>query len=237
MISVDLHLHTCYSYDCATPLSQVARSCRQAGLDCVAVTDHNTIAGALRLRDSGAFRVIVGEEISTTHGELLGYFLTQPVSRGLSPLETIEHVKAQGGLVCIPHPLGRRPFPSNAAMGIGRDGRFVPSARLTQANPLLTEDILARVDLIEAINSRSPFHSTWRAARELVELCGVPATAGSDAHTAREIGRARVTIDDFADATGFLAAIATSSISGSRSSAFIHFASIYAKLRRRTCSD
>ena len=89
MISVDLHLHTCCSYDCATPLREVVRASRRAGLDCVAVTDHNTVRGALRLRDAGEFRVIVGEEVSTTDGEMLGFFLSESVPRGLSPLETI----------------------------------------------------------------------------------------------------------------------------------------------------
>ncbi|MBN1153023.1 MAG: PHP domain-containing protein [Dehalococcoidia bacterium] len=237
MIAADLHLHTCYSYDCATRLTDVADRSRKAGLDCVAVTDHNTIAGALRLRDSGTIRVIVGEEISTTHGEMIGLFLSELVPRGLPPGETIERIKGQGGLVCIPHPLGRRPFPANSAVGTVRDGRFSPSARITRANALLTEDVIARVDLLEAINSRTPFPSTWRAVSRLVALCGLPLTAGSDAHTAREIGRARVLMEDFADAPGFMAAIHTAKVSGVRSSPLIHVASMCAKLRRRACSD
>ncbi len=237
MISADLHLHTCYSYDCATQLKDVVRSCHEAGLDCVAVTDHNTIAGALRLRDSGEFRVIVGEEISTSGGEMLGLFLTEPIPRGLSPLDTIERVKAQGGLTCIPHPLGRCPFSSSAEMGYKREGRFTPAPRLKRANSLLTEDVLAQVDLLEAINSRTPFASTWEAMRRLVEACGLPATAGSDAHSAQEIGHARVVMDDFHDTQSFLAAIRAGQVSGARSSHLVHFRSIRARLRRRTCSD
>jgi len=237
VISVDLHLHTCYSYDCATPLQQVVRGCRRAGLDCVAVTDHNTISGALKLRDSGGIRVIVGEEISTTDGEMLGLFLTEPVSRGLSALETIERVKAQGGLVCIPHPLGRKPFSPQNDMGHTEDGRYMPSPRVTRASRLLTEEVLARVDLLEVINSRTPFVRTWDAMRRLVELSGLPSTAGSDAHTAGEIGRARVVMADFSDAQSFLAALRDARVSGVRSSVFVHFASMYAKLRGRACSD
>jgi len=199
------------------------------------VTDHNTITAALRLRDVAELRVIVGEEISTTHGELLGLFLNAPIQAGLSPLETIGRIKDQGGLVCIPHPLGRSPFPANAEMGTMKDGRFIPSPRVTRANRLLTADVIERVDLIEAINSRSPFTSTWNAVRALVAQCGLPATAGSDAHTAREIGRARVVMDDFHDAASFMAAISSASVSGRRSSLFIHLASTGARLRRRTC--
>lgn len=237
MISVDLHLHTCHSYDCATPLYDVVRRCREAALDCVAVTDHNTISGALKLRDAGGIRVIVGEEISTVDGELLGLFLTQPVSRGLPALETIERVKAQGGLVCIPHPLGRRPFSPRNDIGHTQDGRYVPSPCVTRASRLLTKDVIARVDMLEAINCRTPFASTWKAMSRLVELSNLPSTAGSDAHTAGEIGRGRVVMADFTDAQSFLAAIRNARVSGVRSSAFVHFASMYAKLGRRGCSD
>lgn len=237
MISVDLHLHTCHSYDCATPLKDVVRMCRESALDCVAVTDHNTISGALRLRDAGGIRVIVGEEISTTEGELLGLFLTKPVSRGLSAFETIDRVKSQGGLVCIPHPLGRRPFPPRNDMGHTQDGRYVPSPRVTHASRLLTADIIALVDMLEVVNCRTPFASTWEAMRRLVKLSNLPSTAGSDAHTAGEIGRGRVVMADFTDAQSFLTAIRNAQVSGVRSSVFVHFASMYAKLGRRGCSD
>lgn len=237
MISVDLHLHTCYSYDCATPLSDVVRGCRRAGLDCVAITDHNTISGALRLRDEGEFRVIVGEEISTTHGELLGFFLNKPVPRGLSPQETVGRIKEQGGLVCMPHPLGRKPYRSKGNMGSSLDGRFLPSSELLHANRLLTEDVLAALDLIEVINCRTPFASTWASMRRLAEMCGLPQTAGSDAHTQGEIGHARVVMPDFHDAASFLEGVRSAELSGTRSSASVHFASMYAKLRRRRCSD
>ncbi|MBN1152351.1 MAG: PHP domain-containing protein [Dehalococcoidia bacterium] len=203
----------------------------------MAVTDHNTIAGALRLRDSGAIRVIVGEEISTSDGELLGLFLTEPIPRGLSPLDTIARVKEQGGLVCIPHPLGRAPFPSTADMGHARDGRYIPSPRVTRANRLLTEAVLSQLDLMEVINCRTPFAQTWAATRRLASLCGLPLTAGSDAHTAGEIGHARVVMPDFSDAQTFLTAIRQAHLSGARSSVFVHMASMYAKLWRRGCSD
>ena len=231
MISVDLHLHTCHSYDCGTPLQEVVRSCRRSGLDCVAVTDHNTIAGALRLRESSDLRVIVGEEISTSDGELLGLFLTEPVPRGLSALETIGLVKAQGGLACIPHPLGRKPFSPRNYMGGTQDGRYVPSPRVTRANHLLTEDVLAQVDLIEVINSRTPFAQTWAAVSQLAALSGLPSVAGSDAHTSGEIGCARMEMADFTDAKSFVASVRDARLSGVRSSVFVHFASMYAKLR------
>jgi predicted metal-dependent phosphoesterase TrpH len=232
VISVDLHLHTCHSYDCATPLQDVVRSCQRTGLDCVAVTDHNTIDGALRLREFGELKVIVGEEISTSDGELLGLFLSEPVPRGLSPVDTIGLVKAQGGLVCIPHPLGRKPFSPRGDMGRMEAGRYVPAPRVTRANRLLTEEVLGRVDLIEVINSRTPFSQTWAATRRLADLCGLPATAGSDAHSSREIGHARLEMPDFTDAQSFLVSVRDARLSGVRSTVFVHFASTYARLRR-----
>jgi predicted metal-dependent phosphoesterase TrpH len=237
VISADLHLHTCHSYDSATSLKDVVRGCRRAGIDCVAVTDHNTIAGALRLRDSDEIRVIVGEEISTVEGELLGLFLTQPIPRGLSAVASIDLVHAQGGLVCIPHPLGRKPFSPEVDMGDTRDGRYVPSERVTSANRLLTEEVIGRVDMLEVINARTPFANTWASARRLAELCRLPLTAGSDAHTAGEIGRARVQMPDFTDARTFLNALRDARPSGARSSVLVHFASMYAKLGRRGCSE
>ena len=237
MISVDLHVHTCYSYDSATRLADVVSGCNRAGVDCVAITDHNTITGALKLRDSGGIRVIVGEEISTTAGELLGLFLTEPIPRGLPALATIDLVHAQGGLVCIPHPLGRKPFSPKSDMGSVQNGRYVPSARVTRASRLLTEEVIGGVDMMEVINSRTQFSTTWAATRRLAELSRLSVTAGSDAHTATEIGHAGVRMPDFTDARSFLMALHDGRPFGARSSVTVHFASMYAKLRRRACSD
>ncbi len=235
MISVDLHLHTCHSFDCATTIDEVVRRSQRAGLDCVAVTDHNTIEGALRMRESTDLRIIVGEEVGTSEGELLGLFLSEPVPRGLTALETIARIKEQGGLVCIPHPLGRRRFHATSEVGSVVDGHVTLSRSVRRANRLLTDDVLKRVDMLETINSRTPFKGTWRAIGRLADLYGLPVTAGSDSHTAREIGRARVVMPDFTDAASFLAALRDARPSGVTSSVLIHFASMYARLSRRPC--
>ena len=235
MIKVDLHLHTCHSRDCNTPLKLVATACERAGVDCIAVTDHNTIAGALELQAAGRVRVIVGEEIGTASGELLGLFLREPVPAGLSPLETIRRVKEQGGLVCIPHPFSRWPFPSRQPMGAGNGDGFLPSEALRKRNALLTREVLTQVDMVEVMNARTPFADNWVACQLLASMCGLIPTAGSDAHTAREIGRATIEMPDFSDAESFLAAMRHAQLSGVRSSMFVHFASMYAKLRRKSC--
>ena len=100
----DFHMHTYYSRDCATsPESLVARALRM-GIGCIAVTDHNTIRGGQAVAKIAPFPVIVASEVKSTHGEITGLFLTEEVPRGLSPMETVERIKAQGGLVSIPHP-------------------------------------------------------------------------------------------------------------------------------------
>ena len=235
MIRVDLHTHTCYSCDCNTPLELVASSCERAGIDCIAITDHNTIAGALELQAAGRVRVIVGEEIGTASGELIGLFLSEPVPAGLSPLDTIERVRKQGGLVCMPHPFSRWPFPSWQTVGTRDGGAFVPSGALRRRNALLTHEVLSLIDMMEVMNARTPFADNWAASQRLAAMCGLIPTAGSDAHTAREIGRASIEMPDFSDAETFLAAMPHARLSGVRSSVFVHFASTYARMRSKSC--
>ncbi|HLZ48669.1 MAG TPA: PHP domain-containing protein, partial [Candidatus Limnocylindria bacterium] len=100
-----MHTHCEYSPDSRTPVAVQALAIKAAGLDVVCATDHNTIEGALRLRDlADGFRVIVGEEISSRDGEIIGLFLEQAIPRDLSAEETIDRIHAQGGLVSVPHP-------------------------------------------------------------------------------------------------------------------------------------
>jgi predicted metal-dependent phosphoesterase TrpH len=88
-------------------LERIVVRCLELGINCIAVADHNTIAGALKLREIAPFKIIVAEEILTPAGEIMGLFLNEAVPKGLSPQETISQIRSQGGLVAIPHPLGR----------------------------------------------------------------------------------------------------------------------------------
>jgi len=137
LVRADLHIHTCYSVDCLTPLERIVERCLQLGINCIAVADHNTIAGALKLRETAPLKVIVAEEIQTPVGEIMGLFLSERVPPGLSPQETISRIKSQGGLVGIPHPFGRWFFGN--------------------ADRLTSPEVLSRVDVIETYNSRTPF--------------------------------------------------------------------------------
>ncbi len=235
MINVDFHLHTCHSYDCATTLADFSRAVRTAGLDCVAVTDHNTIDGALRLRDSGEIRVIVGQEVGTREGELIGLFLEKVIPAGLSAEESIGRIKDQGGLVCIPHPFGRRRFKAEWEVGHCEDGQVRLSNQVRRASRLLTEEGLERIDMLEAVNSRTRFRGTWDAVGRLAQLYGLPLTAGSDAHTVREIGRSRVEMPDFCNTQSFINSLREGRLTGTPSSIFIHFGSMYARLSKLRC--
>ena len=211
MIKADLHIHTCYSVDCLTPLERIVERCLERGINCIAVADHNTIAGALRLREIAPFKVIVAEEILTVVGEIMGLFLSEEVARGLSAEETICRIRDQGGLVAIPHPFGRSlPWHSNV---------------------LTSMEILSQVDIIEAFNSRTPFSASIRRATALAKQQGKAASAGSDAHTLGEIGRAYVQMPDFDGPDDFLNSLAQGQIFGQKSSYLAHFASTWAKIR------
>jgi len=217
LIKADLHVHTCYSIDCLSPLEQIVERCLESGINCIAVADHNTIAGALKLKEIAPFKVIIAEEILTPVGEIMGLFLNKEVPRGLSPQETISRIRSQGGLVAIPHPFGRSlPWKSN---------------------PLTSAEILSRVDIIETFNSRTPFSSAIARARKLAKEQRKAASAGSDAHTLDEIGRAYVEMPEFNGPEDFLNSLTQGKIYGKKSSYLAHFASMWARMRKHVLGD
>jgi len=215
VLKADLHVHTCYSADCGTPLDKIVARCLQIGINCIAIADHHSIAGALKLKEIAPFNVIVAEEIMTPIGELMGLFLTQEIPRGLSAQETITRIKSQGGLVNIPHPFGHS-FREN--------------------KKLLSQEILSQVDLIEVFNSRIPFPNSFPKAFKLASEYRLPASAGSDAHTIREIGRAYVEMPEFNGPEDFLDCLTRGKIFGQRSSSLLHFVSLWWKARKRLLS-
>jgi len=217
LIKADLHVHTCYSIDCLTPLEQIVARCLEIGINCIAVADHNTITGALKLREIAPFKVIIAEEILTPVGEIMGLFLSEEVPPGLSPQETISRIRSQGGLVGIPHPFGRS-LPWNT-------------------NKLTSTEILSQIDIIETFNSRTPFSISNTRAWQLSRDQGKAASAGSDAHTLGEIGRAYVEMQEFDGPEDFLNSLAQGKIFGQRSSYLAHFASTWARIRKHIRGD
>ena len=99
MVKVDFHVHTRFSPDSLTSLGAALRAARRRGLARLVIPDHNTIAGALEARRLAPDFVIVGEEVMTTEGELLAYFLEEEVPAGLPPEEALARLRAQGAFV------------------------------------------------------------------------------------------------------------------------------------------
>lgn len=210
---IDLHVHTSYSPDCLTSLEGVIDAVRSAGLDGVAVLDHNAVAGAIALREKAPFRVIVGEEVYTTEGEIAGLFMRERIPPGLLLSQAVDRIRDQGGLVYVPHPFDR----------------YRRSALGEQA----LRSILEKVDVIEVFNARVLFAADNRRAWEFAAAHGLPRGAGSDAHSAQEIGRACVEMNSFDDADGFLRGLEQAQVCGTLSRPHVHLHSTWAKIRRR----
>ena len=169
LVRIDLHVHTRHSHDSAAPVSSVLQRCRDSGLGLVAITDHDNIRGGLEAREKGGLTVIVGEEIKSAKGDIIGLFLEEPVPPKLPPLETVKRVKAQGGLVGIPHPFDRvRP----TAMG---------------RRALL--EILPWVDFLEGYNAHTILPKDNRKGVDFAAEHSLPVVSCSDSHSALELGR------------------------------------------------
>ncbi len=212
-LRVDMHLHTEHSRDSRTTLQVFAGAAADAGLDVVCVTDHDTIEGALRLRELDlAFRVVVGEEIHTREGELIGLFLERAVPPGLTAGETIARVHEQGGLVYVPHPFSRN-----------RRGHLRGDA---------LERVASLVDAIEVFNAREAFAGDNRRALAFAVAHRLPGGAGSDAHRANEIGRAYVEVPPFDTPAEFAVALRSGKVTGELSGLRAHLRTRYDVMRR-----
>jgi len=182
-------------------------------VNCIAIADHGTTEGALKMQDIAPFRVIVAEEILTPHGEIMGMFLKETIPGGLPPEETISRIRAQGGLVCIPHPF-------DPLRGFRLD-----SKRL--------EELVEQIDILEVFNARSPFLRSSTRARNFADKYGILKSAGSDAHTLGEIGNAYVEMPEFNGKNDFLNSLANGKIFGQRTSPLAHFGSLWARVRKQ----
>jgi predicted metal-dependent phosphoesterase TrpH len=213
LLKADLHIHTSYSMDCTTPLQQVINRCLEVGINCIAIADHGTVEGALKAQSIAPFPVIVAEEILTPEGEIMGMFLKETIPSGISVEEAITRIRAQGGLVCIPHP-----FDTLRRSGLGEN---------------MLDKLAEQIDVIEVFNARSPFASRSTKALAFAQKHSIPGSAGSDAHTAIEIGNAYVEMPEFKGSDDFLKALAKGKINGHRTNPLIHFASAWARVKKR----
>ncbi|RLC93865.1 MAG: phosphotransferase [Chloroflexi bacterium] len=206
MLKADLHVHTEYSFDCGMSLESIINRCLRVGVNCVAVADHGTVAGGLKMKEIAPFKVVVGEEILTPIGEIMGLFLKETVPSGVSPEEAIAQIREQNGLVCLPHPF-------DYMRGINQKYQSI-------------DELAQHVDVVEVFNARAlPIPFTEKKARSFAEKHGLLCSAGSDAHTLHEIGRAYVEMPEFNSVDEFRAALAQGRINGRHSCPLVHIPS------------
>ncbi len=211
---VELHSHTRHSPDSLTQPEAIVAACRELGIDRIAITEHNNIAGALAVQRLAPELVIVGEEVKSAEGDIIGWFVKEAIPKGLSLEETIARLKDQDAVIAIPHPLDS--LRGGSALGLEATLR-----------------IIEQVDAIEVLNARCMRASDNDHARQIAQEYGKLMTAGSDAHTAGEIGAATMLMPPFHDADSFRDSLAHSVIEGDRSSQIVRLYSTYAKLHKR----
>lgn len=188
LIKTVFHIHTDYSDDSNLSLDRLADEARERGVGCVAVTDHDSIEGALTLADrvGDDLRVIVGEEISTRDGHLIGLFLREHVEPGMSVRKTAEAIREQGGLVVVPHPYNRL---FDCSLG---DRVY---------------DILDLIDIVEVANAQNLLNRPNRRARELAQRNGLPAIVGTDVHHQGYLDTCYQMMPDFSGPVEFLTSV------------------------------
>lgn len=217
LVRVDMHCHTRLSKDSLNDPRKLVETAAGRGIDVLCVTDHNGLANALALSKMSGLptRVIPSEEVKSNEGEIIGYFLSELVPKGLTPEETAKRIKGQGGLVAVPHPF---------------DSLRTASRLRTPALERLVEAGL--IDIIEVLNARSIQVEDNARALEFAQEHGLLMSAGSDAHTLMEIGRAHVEMPNFAGPEEFLVSLGKGTINGSLSSKFIHIGSTWARVAK-----
>ncbi|MBM3151915.1 MAG: histidinol-phosphatase [Chloroflexi bacterium] len=209
---VEFHSHTIASMDSLVRPASLLAACRRKGIDRIVVTDHNTTGGAQAAFELDPQRVIIGEEIMTTRGEILAAFVVEEIPPGLTPAETIRRLRGQGAFISVSHPFDRL-----------RSGSWAP-ADLLEIAPL--------VDAIEVFNSRSMLPSANRRAQAFANQHGLPGTAGSDAHSTWELGRSLLSLPPFEGADGLRAAIREAEMQSRMSPPWVHLLSRYAVFKK-----
>jgi len=172
-LKIDLHVHTCYSEDATATLEEVLYYAKKRGLDGVAITDHGTLRGALKLARETQLIVIPGLEIETQRGHILALNITSLIPPKLSLTESVQRIHDAGGVAVIAHPA--------VVLKTGLGQKVTSNSN---------------IDAIEVVNSATfPFWLSTYLSHRLAERLNLPQTAGSDAHHAPEVGTAYTIVD------------------------------------------
>jgi predicted metal-dependent phosphoesterase TrpH len=217
---VDLHSHSAASFDSLSDPRKMMAKAVGLGLTHLAITDHERIDGA---QDAAALappglQLIVGEEIRTADGDMLGLFLQEAIPPGLSAAETAAAIREQGGLVGLPHPF---------------DGfRSSGGSQAGEAEQKL-EELAAIVDYVETHNARA-YRDANPLAGAFAERHGLPGVASSDAHSLTELGIATTVLPGrFTTAAELLELLPRAQITPGRASYYVRLWTPVAKLVNR----
>ncbi|MGB7788351.1 CehA/McbA family metallohydrolase [Methanoregula sp.] len=192
MLTCDLHVHTSYSKDGESSVEEILRAAETAGLDVIAITDHDTVDGAKKaLTLPSPVLVIPGIEVSTKQGHLLVLGVTEVIPAGLDVVETVNIARRMGGLLILPHPYH-----------VWRHG----VARRKKSG-------MSVVDAVESFNSRYIVGSANKKAARIARRLGKPCVGGSDAHNAKFVGFGRTYIDAERNIPAILEAVRAGKVS------------------------
>ena len=194
-VRVDCHSHTMWSGDATTTPDELLEAVEASGIDVLCITDHSTTNGAFELAEQLPCRVIVGEELRTGPGELMGLFLKERIPFGVGPVEFCQRVRAQGGIVYVPHP-------------------FDPTRNAMREDVLVQLADQGLIDAIETFNAKISLRHLNARAASFAEERDLPGGAGSDAHIPDALGAGYVEMPDFDGPEGFLAGLRTGVIRG-----------------------
>jgi predicted metal-dependent phosphoesterase TrpH len=185
-VRIDLHSHTMWSGDSTTTPDEIEEAVIEAGLDVLCITDHNAVRGAADLAKRLPCRVIVGEELNTHGGEIIGLFLNDRLAPGTPSAEAAQSIRDQGGVVYIPHP-------------------FDPMRRNMSEPALYQLAHAGLIDAVEVLNAKTSLRSLNQRAADFAHEFDLACGAGSDAHVPFALGSAYVEMPDFDGPSDFLA--------------------------------
>jgi hypothetical protein len=212
-IKAIFHTHTTASHDAAIYPEELIKYCIQNNINAVAVTDHNTFQNAKKLTTEIRVKIIPGEEIQTREGgEIIGLFLKEEIAKELPALEVIQKIRAQDGVVYLPHPFD--------------------TVRRRQFSPLFLETLAPQIDIVETFNARNIFNKANLDATAFAQKYKLLSCVGSDAHILSELKNSSVTLPIFSSASGLKQSLLSAEFNFRRGSFFAHFASAWLKIRQ-----
>lgn len=212
-VRAEFHCHTVYSPDSLVKIKDLLKTCTEKGVTKLAITDHGAMGGAFEAKALAPETIVLAEEIQTTEGELLAYFMNEPIPQDLPVMEVIDRLKAQGAYISIAHPFD--PYRGSS----WQDGTL--------------EAIAALVDGVEVFNARCIKQSFNDKAYAFAKAHNLQPLVGSDAHSLREIGKATLTMPDFNSAEELCEALKQAEFSGELSGGWVRVLSTYAKFAKK----